>query len=288
MFREILFPVDFSKRCLCFAPHVRMIASQLQARVTLLHVVELSYMWYAGSDAPLYSTLIDINQFREAGERRLQQIREAEFPGMDVNIVQQEGLPADVIGEYSGRHGIGLIMMPTHGCGTFRRALLGSVTAKVLHDLQVPVWTAVHRESTLAEPPHAPRRVLAAVDKPESSLGVIRCADEIAKKFQAELSVVHAVQDAATVLAHYTSNELMSAKACQDREEIRRAQEAAGISGEIHSLVGDIASTVCQQAERVKADLLVMGRGHLRHPLGRLRTHLYSIIQEAPCPVLSV
>ncbi len=36
--------------------------------------------------------------------------------------------------------------MPTHGYGPFRRFILGSVTAKVLHDADCPVWTGVHLE----------------------------------------------------------------------------------------------------------------------------------------------
>ena len=48
---------------------------------------------------------------------------------------------------------IDLIMMPTHGYGRFRALLLGSVTAKVLHDADCPVWTAVHREEVMAHPP---------------------------------------------------------------------------------------------------------------------------------------
>ncbi len=34
-----------------------------------------------------------------------------------------------------------LIMMPTHGGRHFRSLLIGSVTAKVLHDVRCPVWT---------------------------------------------------------------------------------------------------------------------------------------------------
>jgi nucleotide-binding universal stress UspA family protein len=34
--------------------------------------------------------------------------------------------------------------LPTHGLGAFRRSLIGSITAKVLHDAECPVWTGVH------------------------------------------------------------------------------------------------------------------------------------------------
>jgi nucleotide-binding universal stress UspA family protein len=36
------------------------------------------------------------------------------------------------------------------------------------------------------------------------------------------------------------------------------------------------------------ADLVVMGRGRATRTLGRLRSNVYSIIRDAPCPVISV
>jgi hypothetical protein len=41
-------------------------------------------------------------------------------------------------------------MMSTHGYGAFYRFLLGSVTAKVLHEIQCPVWTGAHLEEAPA------------------------------------------------------------------------------------------------------------------------------------------
>jgi hypothetical protein len=35
------------------------------------------------------------------------------------------------------------------------------------------------------------------------------------------------------------------------------------------------------------ADLVVIGAGRTREVFGRLRTHSYQIIRDAPCPVLS-
>jgi len=52
--------------------------------------------------------------------------------------------------------------------------------------------------------------------------------------------------------------------------------------------LGDIAESVCSAAERLKADLLVVGRGSAAGDSGRFRTHAYTIIRRSPCPVVSV
>src|ERR1035438_1854787 len=66
----------------------------------------------------------------------------------DIPLIQEvvEGDPAGQIVDYARDHDIGLIVMATHGYGPFRRFLLGSVTAKVLHDAGCPVWTGPHLE----------------------------------------------------------------------------------------------------------------------------------------------
>jgi hypothetical protein len=63
-----------------------------------------------------------------------------------------EGDPAREITDYAQEQGADLIMMPTHGYRTFRSLLLGSVTAKVLHDAACPVWTGVHVEDSPPAP----------------------------------------------------------------------------------------------------------------------------------------
>ena len=40
--------------------------------------------------------------------------------------------------------------------------------------------------------------------------------------------------------------------------------------------------------EARSADLVIIGRGVMQETLGRLRTNVYAIIREAPCPVISV
>src|SRR5580698_126375 len=48
------------------------------------------------------------------------------------------------------------------------------------------------------------------------------------------------------------------------------------------------AEGIHQEVVRRKADLLITGRGHSIGTFSRLWSHLYSIIRDSPCPVLSV
>jgi hypothetical protein len=42
------------------------------------------------------------------------------------------------------------------------------------------------------------------------------------------------------------------------------------------------------EAIRLKADLIITGRGRIQGRLSRMWAHLYSIVRDSPCPVLSV
>jgi hypothetical protein len=60
-------------------------------------------------------------------------------------------------------------MMPSYGLGFFRPSLLGSVTAKVLHDVGCPVWTSVHAEEAPPLERIGCTKVLCAIDLRERS-----------------------------------------------------------------------------------------------------------------------
>jgi len=49
----------------------------------------------------------------------------------------------------------------------------------------------------------------------------------------------------------------------------------------------DVPLAVCSAASQLEADLIVVGRGSCAG-IDRLRTKVYSIIRQSPCPVLSV
>ena len=72
------------------------------------------------------------------------------------------------------------------------------------------------------------------------------------------------------------------------RRTIQELQKAADIDVPVCVGAGTVPDVVREEALQHGADLVVIGRGALQGPLGRLRTHSYGIIRHAPCPVLSI
>src|SRR5262245_56501802 len=189
-FKHILFPVDFSQQDCVIAPHVVCMAHRYGARVTMLHAMELPTGAYAGW--PEYVGGVDFPALADDRRQRLDSFLKSEFQSIDVNRVMSEGDPAWRIAEYAKKERVGLIMMRTHGYGPFRRLLLGSVTAKVLHDVECPVWTSAHTPES-PPPPAGYRSVLCALDYTPQDLSLLRWASLFVCEQGATLKLTHAI-----------------------------------------------------------------------------------------------
>ena len=85
-------------------------------------------------------------QIVQLAQRDLDQALRPELDGIAVTRLLLRGDPAQEIVKTARDRNAGLIVMSTHGHGPFYRFLLGSVTAKVLHESHCPVWTGAHLE----------------------------------------------------------------------------------------------------------------------------------------------
>jgi nucleotide-binding universal stress UspA family protein len=177
-------------------------------------------------------------------------------------------------------------MMPTHGLGIFRTLLIGSATSKVLHDAECPVWTAAHAEQQRNA--GLPKGILCAVDGGPATGALLQWADDFSARVGATLKLVHVVGPMPNLPSFEPEGALQEQMREAAHEKILSVQAAAGVRVPLRVAIGDIARTVTEQAREDDADLILIGRGALQAPLGRLRTHAYGIIQRSPCPVLSV
>ncbi|HTS51115.1 MAG TPA: universal stress protein [Bryobacteraceae bacterium] len=284
-FEKILFPVDLSDNCTATAPFVEALAKKFNAELTLMHVLEIPPAYF--TDWYGYISLVDTQAIRDARQGEFDQYLKDRFAGLHVQRILEEGDPSRIITKFAEEHATDLIMLPTHGYGIFRSLLLGSVTAKVLHDALCPVWTAVHVEN--APPATASfERIMCAVDLTDSSIATMRFASQLARDFNAKLWLVHAVPAPEAGPERYFDSDLQKFLEEDARKTIGKMQEAAGIAAQLCVGAGEVAHVVREAATHHNADLVITGRGHSIRTLGRLRTNVYAIIRQSPCPVISV
>lgn len=274
--KKILFPVDFSDRCAAAAPMVETFTGHFEAELTLMHVVEpLTY-----NDLPVQHT--------GSTEGQLGQYLGDELKYFHVKRIVAHGDPALRIIEHADKVQTDLIMLPTHGYGRFRRFILGSVAAKVLHDARCPVWTGVHVQQIPPLEHISFKRVLCAIDLGRQSCSAIRYAWKFAEEFGAKLTIVHAIPTARDIPSIYVDQDWRHTLIQNAKAQIENMQESLGTDADIHIEADEVPSAVRNCASSLQADLLVIGRSVEEGVLGRLRTNAYSIIRQSPCPVISV
>ncbi len=206
-------------------------------------------------------------------------------------------------------------MMPSHG-HTFNQFLLGSVTAKVLHGSECPVWTGAHVEEPEGPPtsnnplfmyagvairdkqrmpgngPEPPvqefaiHNVLCAVDLVRSE-DAVSWAAQMAAEFGARLTLTHVTASVERwgPGGSYVDQRWKEALVGDASQRIATLQQEMCINAEVFIGSGDVPKVLKQAAKQTKADLLVTGC----YPYGgNLRVHGYAIICAVPIPVLSV
>ena len=194
-FQRILFPVDLSEQSKRAVPFVKAMAERFQSEVTLLYVMELPMMMYSPPEATMWSVVASQEQMGKQHRRQseFETFLQQEFCPGRVEREFLEGEPANEILAYAHSQKVGLVMMPTHGYSPFRRFLLGSITAKVLHDAECPVWTGVHTSELRGHDPKHLKRILCAVETLEKDVHVIQWAAQLGSVVDAEVILIHAV-----------------------------------------------------------------------------------------------
>ncbi len=287
---EILLPTDFSARSLEVARCAVGIARHFKSRITLLHVLApMNQTWAAigGSGAALDEVLA---HQKEETCRYLDLFLKAELDGLDVKRIVLEGDPAEMIAAYVGVERVDLIMMPTRGLGAFRRFILGSVTAKVLHDVPCPVWTSSHLADGCSATFALPKSIVCAIDPSSEGEVVLRWVADLASDLQARLTVVHAIPSMEFHPATYFLEAEMRAVLINEaRRRITDLLQGSRVpDAQVCVDGGSVPTVVRSVVEDSRADLLVIGRPSGAGALGRLRTHSYALVRESPCPVISI
>jgi nucleotide-binding universal stress UspA family protein len=128
LYRRILLPLDGSAVDDAVLEHVRQLAICFHSEVILLRVAH-----FHTRDTMTH----EVEDARAVLDRVAPRIEGQGFPVR--TVVGRGGEPADDIVEQAEALGCDLIAMGTHGHGTLKRVVLGSVAEKVRHATDVPL-----------------------------------------------------------------------------------------------------------------------------------------------------
>ena len=192
-------------------------------------------------------------------------------------------------------HNAGLIVLSTRGEGVLYHLLLGSVTAKVLHESSCPIWIGAHSPELKpgeAETPSGEfsvRRILCSVELNPHNRHTLARAAEMAAAVDATLTVVHITGSVEFFGpgGYWVNPEWKETIVGMATDEIAKLQKDIGTKAEVIIDSGNVPQLLNRAAEQTKADLLIIGHIPGRSHLGD-NGEGYGIIRESRIPVLSV
>ena len=287
--RRILVPIVFADLSLYILPQAAWLARRLQAEIILLHVVEpLNYPAGIFEAGDKISAQDVTSRVVHRAQCDLDQTLLPELDGVAVTRLLLHGEPAVEIANTAFNENVDLIMLATRGFGAFHRFLVGSVTAKVLHESDCPVWTGAHLEDPAAGE-FAVRNVLCSVDLSHHSYRTAALAAQLASSIGGALTLVHITESIDT----YGPGGMRVDPKWRDTivglatKEMDALQQSVGTKAEAIIDSGNVVQLLNQAAQRTKANLLVIGHSPVRGHLGN-NSNGYAIIRESRIPVLSV
>jgi nucleotide-binding universal stress UspA family protein len=286
---RILLPVTLPNAALRVVQQTAFLARHFRSEVILLHVVTpLSYptgVLESGHELTardLHAAVIN------RAQQDLDQALRPELEGIAVRRLLLRGDPAREIAQLARDEKVNLIAMSTHSQSAFYRFLLGSVTAKVLHHCQCPLWTDTHVGPASAGPV-AIRNVLCAVDLSAHSRPTLSSAARIATEFGARLTLIHITAGVETYGpgGPHVVPEWKEAIVSAAVTEIAKLQQDVGTDAEVIIDSGNVLELLNRAASQAKSDLLVIGHLPAGGHLGANGAG-YAIIRHSQIPVLSV
>src|SRR5262245_33669482 len=197
--KKIVVPVDFSEPSKKAVTYGLSLAEQFRAKLILAHIVpESTALLYA---FPTELPDVDKDQYEKAKQEINRLVPADRASKLNVRTIVKVGKIEEELLGIVRDEAIDLVVMGTHGRRYPGRWFIGSVTEHMLRKVPVPTLTVSHVEPE----EHAIgvvslKRVLYATDLPESSNVGFQHAIELARRWGAQPTVLHVIDDSDRIL----------------------------------------------------------------------------------------
>ena len=138
-FKHILAPTDLSPESLSVVAYAGHLARSEGAKLAVLHVCHSTSLAFTEFSPPIDFVNIDAAVKQSAREHLEKWAKKGLHRGQKVELVVKGGVTHETICDLAEKIGADLIVMATHGRKGLGRAIIGSVTERVLRDAPCPV-----------------------------------------------------------------------------------------------------------------------------------------------------
>ncbi|MCS6775859.1 MAG: universal stress protein [Chloroherpetonaceae bacterium] len=276
MLQTVLLGTDGSEHALQAARFVAAIARP-ESTVIVLNVLDLTDVFspYAMTPGIVPAPQALVETAEEVQHRIVEKTCAVlDAAGITCRTRCELGQTVDTIVRVAEEEHADLIVVGSQGLSGIVRFLIGSVSEGVARHAHCPVLVVRGERAAV-------RNILLAFDGSEASVRAARVAVMLATLQGASLTVLTVREP-----------ERSSALALEQQEIVRRAEEAAGLSGAKHVLQfgeGHPAEVLLHYAQEQQADLIVVGsRGLSNFQRLLLGSVSHAVLHHASCPVLVV
>ncbi len=285
--RTVLVAVDFSTHARAAALRACELARTCDARVRLIH----------GSTGRR-DDLLPAHALSPSRELE-RWCADLAARGASISAVVADEDPVDLIARHVRAEDVLLVVMGMHGFHGFDRLFLGSVVDRALRAARVPILLVKESERDASLHIH---RILLATDFSPASEHALRLAIQWARRLEADVEVLHAIQppaqdeererdyprprDSASRSGRQRANALESLRSILSRTA------AAGVRAVADLTYGAASIEIVKHAARSRADLVVLGSSdhadsgsaHAGSVTARVIRHLKCSVLVAPDP----
>jgi len=272
MIKHILVPLDNSTLAECVLPHVRAIAPVMNARVTLLHVMEHPRN---GNGTPAVDP-VDWHLRKHKSERYLEQIAERlQTSGLSAQYAILEGNPAQSIIEFARNNEVDLITLSTHGNSGLSGWNVSSVVQKILlRSYKSTLLIRAYKPTTIDLSEIRYRRLFIGLDCSTRSEYILPVAMKLAQAHKSELMLGTVIQKPQTIhrfpLSEKDSkliNQIIEKNqeaASHYLDQLLKQFSLEGLDLKTDIVVGENAiATLHDMVEEINADLVMLvAHGH--------------------------
>ncbi len=286
--KNILFATDFSPCSNAALPYALSVVRRYGARLHAAHVMPTKTEMLLMSPESWPAVAEEEDKRTQACIEQL----EKQFQGLPHDVLTPRGKVAEALARIIEECEIDLLVLGTHARSGVSKLFLGSVAEDIFRRAACPVLSVGPNVSSKPNGEIQFQHIVFATDFSEDSLAALPYAVSLAEEDQAQLALLHVVEQPAAGIADLEEveatlmrrlKELVPPEAeawCHAECLLEFGQQFASPAQRILEIAGDQA-----------ADLIVLGVRPVHGKLG-LITHLASttaqILTQAKCPVLTV